>query len=381
MYKQLFTLKSHTQSVSSVASYHNGQWFIVSGDTDGNLVLWDLTTRRPIITWKGHDGNILSIKQWHNYIMTQSRDSSLKIWKISDNATKEMFQLPTNSLNFCNFETFQDYVFVPASVDSNNFDCYKINPSTFDFTRVISNFDPFSLLYDEVVDSNGRNNFGIIMKLAYIPTKNTLAVAFESGDLLALHIDWNQNEVVTTETTSATGSKIVDKLLINKDPTISLLYHNSSHSPNPITAMAIGDNSIISGSTNNKIIVHDIENGTFEIIKVGSSGIQSIAKLNTSFLIGYWNGTIEARSDSNQLFTISRATPSVTNSETPKSAIKLTSLLLLVPEIIESQTTSYKQLVQSKRKSIHNSPLLISGYEDGVIVVHSVFHVSNTSND
>jgi hypothetical protein len=33
-------------------------------DADGWIVVWDLTSRRPLAVWKGHESSILSVCEW-----------------------------------------------------------------------------------------------------------------------------------------------------------------------------------------------------------------------------------------------------------------------------------------------------------------------------
>jgi WD40 repeat protein len=37
---------------------------LVSGDVDGFVVVWDLTTMRPTAVWRPHDNAILGIRPW-----------------------------------------------------------------------------------------------------------------------------------------------------------------------------------------------------------------------------------------------------------------------------------------------------------------------------
>jgi WD40 repeat protein len=41
-------------------------WHLSSNfsDADGWIVVWDMTSRRPIAVWKGHDAGVLSVHNW-----------------------------------------------------------------------------------------------------------------------------------------------------------------------------------------------------------------------------------------------------------------------------------------------------------------------------
>lgn len=37
---------------------------LLTGDADGHVMYWDISTARALETWKAHDGPILGIAQW-----------------------------------------------------------------------------------------------------------------------------------------------------------------------------------------------------------------------------------------------------------------------------------------------------------------------------
>jgi len=44
---------------------------LLTGDADGHVVYWDLSTTRPLEAWKAHNGPILGLAQWgHAAIIT-----------------------------------------------------------------------------------------------------------------------------------------------------------------------------------------------------------------------------------------------------------------------------------------------------------------------
>lgn len=358
---QLFTLRNHKASVTCIASFKLDEVFLVSGDKDGMVIVWDVAVRRNKYIWQGHTDSILSILQWNQYLITQARDSSVKIWNFGKNEPEEVLDIPINSLNFCNIAMFSNYLFTPATVDSNNFDCYKIDQDL-TISRVIANFDCYKLVHGDVIeinpDANARNDFGIIMKLHYV--SDYLIVAFESGDLVVLKVDWNNDVDKTSKN---------NRLILNKDPRVSLVYHNSTHSPNPVTCVSFNQ-TLFSGSTNKTILNHNIKDNTSQAITLNNAGVLQIIVLDNTLIVGFWNGLIEIRYGTNEPYILSRSTPSESLLDTPKANIKLSSLFLYHPQAKPQTKNSYRNIIKSKRNI--NSPILFAGYEDGIIAAYSI---------
>jgi len=44
--------------------------FLASGDSDGWLVIWNLSTKRAVAAWKAHGGGIMEIKDWDTRLVT-----------------------------------------------------------------------------------------------------------------------------------------------------------------------------------------------------------------------------------------------------------------------------------------------------------------------
>lgn len=394
MDRQLFTLRSHKLAVSCISSFSiRSKTYIVSGDKDGVLTLWDIAIRRSLIVWKGHSESVLSILTFGDYLITHARDSSIKYWKFESVSAEpnEVLDIPVNSLNFCNIDGFNNYIFTAATTSSNNFDCYFIDPIDFSIKRVITNFNCYTL-----VNGQSTKDYGIIMKMNYISTDSILIVAFESGDFVVVKIDWNSNVDLT---------KKGDRLILNKDPIITLLIHNSTHSPNPITAISYSEDLVYIGSTTRKIVKQS-KNSPPELIKTKHLGVLLMIPFKTSLLVAYWNGLIEiiegnpikdpSNSDdhddkSKSTLTkvsktvstidnsaaikpvfISRSTPSETNLETPKANMKLSSLFLLKPQqnLNTYNKGHYKSLLRAKKHI--SSPILFAGYEDGIIAAYNI---------
>ncbi|KAK6204647.1 G-protein beta subunit-like protein containing WD repeats [Scheffersomyces amazonensis] len=422
--EQVFSLRGHSKPVTCLGSVVlENRDYLISSDASGLIIIWDIHTKRPYKQWQAHSDTILSVRQIEEeLILSQSRDGTLKIWKVNNNSSVplEVFLLPINPLNFCNVEYIKGNLITPATVDSNNFDIYRLKYDDnleFSFTRIVTNFSAFALFnktkkIEEIRRDNelGRNDFGIIMKMLLVG-ESKLFLGFESGEVIGLQIDLNSHiddnessKTIELGNNSSSSSKLsglfnarpkaFNKTIINKDPPIKLIYANSFHTPNPIISMAHVNNSLITGSSNKKIAIHDYSNYSFDntliddviISKLHHHGIQSIIvddAIENSFLIGYWNGLIEGMVLNQKIMqpkfeikrdlprvSISESTISGQESENPmKESIKLTYLASIQtsPPNTEGKR-SYKSLLQTRRNYI--GKLLFAAYEDGTIVAY-----------
>lgn len=63
-------LRGHKAQIHALA-FVRGNERLASGDAEGFVVLWDLTTRRPTVVWRPHENAILGIQAWgHDRIIT-----------------------------------------------------------------------------------------------------------------------------------------------------------------------------------------------------------------------------------------------------------------------------------------------------------------------
>ena len=382
MVGQAYSLRAHGCSISTLAT-GLVQYSVISADNLGLVIIWDTKTRRPRVKWQAHQETILTVKQIsEKLVLTQLRDSLVKFWNVLESPPKEVFELPINSLNFCNVWYNEGYLFTPASVDSNKFDLYFIDEEM-EFSRILAAICPHSLYMgqDDVpidiqriddsaeTDPTGsRNDFGIIMRMFYVPETCNLFLGFESGHVMGVHVDLHQKSA-------------------------AVFYCESVHSPNPVMSLGYVENCLISGSTNNKIFVHDIQASSQHTrrIRLGHSGIQTllIDPVTTNFLtLGFWDGSIQQidwkESSPEPRFLLQRQVPRVdvtsTNttsvnaqeSSSLKEAIKLTAMTYLNPQSPKCETStkkSYRDIIKSKAMNV--VPMLFAGYEDGTIIAYT----------
>lgn len=390
---QICTLRGHLNSISCIAQFNDS---IVTGDDNGWIIWWNLNRRCPLGVWKGHDMVILTIKQIDdNYILTQSKDSEIRIWKLegglksdlpdlkfndikyNDDLTEllekypmpEYNSIPINSLNYCNVDYLNGVLITPATTDSNNFDIYRVSHQDFGLERLVKNFNPHELYLKsnniiEEIGNDKRDGFGIMMKIKFI-NDNYFYIGFESGHVLGFTINYP-----SAIESAKQSNKVSEKLIINREPKITIDYVNEFHVPNPIISMESFEDGIIVGATQKYVSLHPLG----KTINVKNNGIQSIVIKDKAY-IGFWNGTVKVYDDQfiqihkfeRSLPNLHNVTTNINSNELEVSTIKLSTLQLFQPT--PKNTTSSKSLVLNKRMG--SNQLLIIGYNDGKLLVFS----------
>lgn len=202
--------------------------FLLSGDSDGRCVVWDLSTYRPIVKWQAHSKSVLCVAPAPanflrdveaTQIITQGRDDCLHVWDlapilrqlvsnedIDDSDTDAIhkdtliedgkqndercqiptlvYTLPISSLNFCRFDAMlQDdqttLIAVPNIILSTHFDIFNITTKTPIIRRV-------------GLDIDSLKTTGLCMTIRFLSSHNSgrspdqlsLIVGYESGDIM-----------------------------------------------------------------------------------------------------------------------------------------------------------------------------------------------------
>jgi WD40 repeat protein len=58
-----YILRGHEAPVHAL-HFYAGNSFLASGDSDGWMILWSLSSKRPVAVWKAHGSGILQIQHW-----------------------------------------------------------------------------------------------------------------------------------------------------------------------------------------------------------------------------------------------------------------------------------------------------------------------------
>lgn len=163
-----FIFRGHSAQIHAVHFTKNNTR-LLTGDSDGWLVSWDVTYKRPVAVWKAHSEAILGLGSWCldriiTYVWedhqvrilvltfhydSHGRDNKILVWQLDTEAEGEMEKtlpvdmkktsnsvakkqpwllhaLPVNSTNFCSFAMCQDgmgHSNLPRSTDRASRPC------------------------------------------------------------------------------------------------------------------------------------------------------------------------------------------------------------------------------------------------------------------
>ncbi|CAN3356221.1 ASTRA-associated protein 1 [Diutina catenulata] len=345
----VYSLRGHGDSVTAMASTRFG---VVSGDRTGQVIVWNLKSRRAHRQWKAHDDAVVTIVDWNNYLVTHGRDGEIRGWDMSGDGKvpKCAVNIPVNALNFCNIVLSGKYLFTPATTDSNNFDVYRID-SEESLIRVVQGCSGYNVVGVTEVSSSGESrDWGVVMKMAWIAQTSTLCVGYESGDVIGLRIEFDQYTETTKSKPSAAKAEPKsgasglsamleaakgnqEKTIINKGPKLTCVYHNLDHRPEPVTALHYDSQiqRLVTASATKKMLIHDLGSDSAEEMELPSRGVSAIDCFGDRVVAGQWDGSIAITVGKQVVTTFSRPIPSDRHfdSETGKlqSQVKLASIL------------------------------------------------------
>ncbi|KAH8809038.1 WD repeat domain-containing protein [Xylogone sp. PMI_703] len=117
-----YILRGHAAQIHSTEFIRSNSR-LVTGDSEGWVVIWSLEIKRPVAVWKAHEGAILGADAWgKDKLITHGKDNKLIVWKYSeedepslsiilpvDHAAEPRTQpwllhiLEVNTMNFCSF--------------------------------------------------------------------------------------------------------------------------------------------------------------------------------------------------------------------------------------------------------------------------------------
>lgn len=261
---------------------------LLSGDSNGDLYLWNLLTRRPILHYslnQGDGGNygIVSLDHINGIYVIHSKDHNVRFFRTLGNDTiiercdsrepfqtfVQIYEIPVNSLNFAN-----------VSVTHLKGDLYQLScTNTMNSEGIdIYNFDindPHSLKrifadinFYETVKAilNDKEVFrfeklGIVMK--FLECNATIFFGFESGFVIGVRMQKDLTILSKDgEAFSPKSGLSKLKLDVSKDikECLEIVYISSLHYPNPVLALSYGHDAhtLISSSTDDKIGIHHV---------------------------------------------------------------------------------------------------------------------------
>lgn len=248
------SLRGHKAAVACITQKDD---FLVSADRDGWVIVWNLATKRPRAIWKAHEGHIVTLKLTAMGLLTHGRDLHIRFWVMSpeslDKCVRDLSvigmekdppmpqceEFPVNSLNFCNVDLVSldleaALLVTPATVDSDNFDVYKVRSNGATVLRVVENFSvkAATTSKSEVEEINSpelvlqlRGN-GVIMRLLFV-AQNLLFVGYESGAVFCFRIDPDMRD----------RTKSNDRLVVFGGYKVTLVLALSGHTPLPVLSL------------------------------------------------------------------------------------------------------------------------------------------------
>ncbi|ODV82625.1 hypothetical protein CANARDRAFT_204815 [[Candida] arabinofermentans NRRL YB-2248] len=336
---------------------------LISVDESGWIIWWDITTKRPIGSWKGHNGNILTLKQldhkWYGKILTHGKDGELVIWDlftlIKLNSTsvtfrnscplqrklfsdgenmskwpmpKVIFRMPVNMMNFSNVDIQWDGIVVtPSTQDSNKLDIYRISIDEHQIAidgglkRLFKSVCPMEIIQRDGLDvkvdhikneedTNGSvgggqsKDLGIIMKIVWV-SNTKFSVGYESGHVITYSLTPDNEK-------------------------IGIFSICAKHYPNPIISLTYDqfNDRLISSSSSDMIVFDDLNYGILDVtskvkvFKLKHKGVSDIKVRN--IMVGFitWDGYARFYKYDEEkvlkfLFKLKKLVPSITPSINP----------------------------------------------------------------
>ncbi|RKP29404.1 WD40 repeat-like protein [Metschnikowia bicuspidata] len=357
------SLRGHKAAVACITQKND---FLVSADRDGWVIVWNLATKRPRAIWKAHEGHIVTLKLTAMGLLTHGRDLHIRFWK--DPPMPQCEEFPVNSLNFCNVDLVSldleaALLVTPATVDSDNFDVYKIRSNGATVLRVVENFSvkAATTSKSEVEEINSpelvlqlRGN-GVIMRLLFV-AQNLLFVGYESGAVFCFRIDPD----VRDRTKTLSGHTPLPVLSLEYDPCRHELYCGSASKK----LLRISTKRLEDLSENG---VETPCNEECDSRPRSHYGLQNIHVTESGFVVAFWDGVIKSfTTDCEPKLVLERAEETI-------QALKFESIGGPTKKSLCLYAYTPGDMIQGERRALSvrdrspKEPLLFVGYGDGLI--------------
>ncbi|KAI9012344.1 WD40-repeat-containing domain protein [Hyaloraphidium curvatum] len=211
-----FVLRGHDCELSAL-HFAPGGAFLVSGDGDGNVALWDLLRRKRAWTARLHAGSVLAlwtgIADGQSVLITHGRDHLVHVIPFRPPAEpgKPLKSIIVNTLNYCRMAVLQEggrtVLAVPSKEDANKIDLLDVAAEA-----VIC--PPLA-----VPDKTEAKACGIVMALAFLTSPQSrrfLAAAYESGDVALFDAE------PALAGTSSEAPQMVAKFRVHEEPVLCM---------------------------------------------------------------------------------------------------------------------------------------------------------------
>src|SRR4051794_9519063 len=85
-----YIFRGHNAAIHALHFFGDNSFF-ASGDSDGWIVIWRLTTRRPAAAWRAHEGGVSGIKDWEGTrLISHGRDHKLRVWQVREDDFEQL---------------------------------------------------------------------------------------------------------------------------------------------------------------------------------------------------------------------------------------------------------------------------------------------------
>ncbi|CCH61856.1 hypothetical protein TBLA_0F03180 [Henningerozyma blattae CBS 6284] len=376
-----FTLRYHKTSVTSLCILRLVQEKVprlISGDTEGKVVIWNLITRRPVTRYDiGKRVNIMSIEQIDDRLIgVLCKDYMLRILRVGqEEEMQEVWSIPVNTLNFANFQMgkLQDnggneYMLVCCNTqESENFDVYRVRLGEGEggnrLQRVCHNVNVYEKLQENgyALQLNDLNKSGIIMKFVLDNNKGVVYCGTESGIIAGFGLP------------KAAGQD-----------SGTVVYVNQGFSPEPVLDMCLdeGEDCLYGVSTGNAVKKFDVMEGTTRSIEVNRGGrLGQLSVLQEYILVGSWkgesiviskkSGKVNASAKQRSNLVVSVSSNGQDKSRKFERNTKISSIVGL--DRFEYEHGEHHRITETMRiDKFASKDWMIIGYDDGSIVLRCV---------
>ncbi|CAG8519492.1 5593_t:CDS:2 [Paraglomus brasilianum] len=187
----IYVFRGHSDSVNTLLFY-NDNTRLISGDAEGNVTIWDIQSRRPMVRFKAHENSILAVDVWKDKLLSHGRDNKIHIWDLNEdfNQSPKLYKtVSTNSLGFCRLATCPKdegdlLIAVPGSADS----------ATIDVKGVIQQ-NLFESIGIDDKESNGSCMALKLFSYSVSPNQYLLMAAYENAQVILWKLDEESHAV------------------------------------------------------------------------------------------------------------------------------------------------------------------------------------------
>jgi WD40 repeat protein len=219
-----FFLSGHQKYVFSVAFRPQGE-YLVSAGADGKVILWDLRTRRPVFTRKGHEGkyiglaNAVAFSSDGQTFAAPNDENSVTLWSVADGSEVCTLSGPAGLVGSVAFSpdgrwlaagSFDKKVHIwniqkkdakPRILEGHMRPVSAVAFSPIDGRYIASaSYDRLAKVWDVTTGesvSTLRAHVGLVVDLAFTPDGKRLATVGHEDAVVKLWDPWTEREILS----------------------------------------------------------------------------------------------------------------------------------------------------------------------------------------